>query len=531
MKINNKYNLSILVGSLLFAIIYSLTVWTVWWPQWQAGSGQQLIFNWPDANANYFSAKVLAEEHTFKVFEPLNLSTDNLLHTRSLNVIDGFLLPMTWLPNIAIFALFFALLGAFGVLLLTPLLSAAIVFLVYKILELVFQDKRLAFFASLLFWPLAPWFYFSQLAMLTNILFIFLVVLAAFLFAKKSYWSASLFLSLSLMCRPTELVWLLLSFVCLFYWQRRQFSRQQLISSVLVFAAVVLAGLYLNKIVYGSYFSFGYINFQDKTLPTEILDRQTNVFAWLKAIFIPFGFNLKLIVYNFAKYFVKLVWPYIILALFGLFYWFKNRRSEKLWSGYLVLNIIIFVFILLFYGSWDLADPLVKNLNFISSSYVRYFLPLYILLLPWAAHALSVWSKHARWPKVLVWPLLIILAAFSLYSAYGAKYDGLFKHQQYLAGYWQEFSLVKNLAPQGSVIVTERADKIFFPYYKVVVPQGDLPLWPRLAKIVEQVPIYYYSDKDQNALAAEQAAAAQSGLQLSDKIEIANGFFLYKIHN
>ena len=105
-------------------------------------------------------------------------------------------------------------------------------------------------------------------------------------------------------------------------------------------------------------------------------------------IFIPFGFHPRLILNNFSKYFYQLIWPYIIIAGFSFIFLIiklkvtKNKEFKRRWKYYLLSLLIIFPIILIYYGSWDIADLLVKKLNIISISYVRYFIPLFILILP-----------------------------------------------------------------------------------------------------------------------------------------------------
>ena len=88
--------------------------------------------------------------------------------------------------------------------------------------------------------------------------------------------------------------------------------------------------------------------------------------------------------------------------------------------------------------------------------------------------------------------------------------------------YYQQFAAVKDIAPQNSVMITDRSDKIFFPYYKVVVPQGDLPLFERLDNIVVYANIYYFTDKKFEDIDL-------SPLQITEEHIINNNFKLYKV--
>lgn len=89
-----KYSLLVIIGCLVFFLLYSYTNLLVWWPQYEVL--QHLAFNWPDTNANYFFAEQFGRFNSLFSLEYLNLWTDNLFHTRSINVIDGWLVPMTF---------------------------------------------------------------------------------------------------------------------------------------------------------------------------------------------------------------------------------------------------------------------------------------------------------------------------------------------------------------------------------------------------------------------------------------------------
>lgn len=519
---NHKYKKLFLPGLFLtFFLLYSFSIIFIWWPQYQIIG--QFIFNWPDANANYFFAKNFAENYSLISPEPLNAVTDNLLHTRSINVFANNLVPMTFLPNIVIFGIAYKLLGSLGVLFLVPLLAILSAYLFYSLLKIVF-NKHLATIALLLLLPLAPWLYFANLAMLTNMLLICLFLLALYFWAKERYYVSALFLGLALICRPSESIFLFLPFAFLFYWQNPQQRRHWPWSLAIIFI-LLLVFFSLNYSVYGHWLTAGYFNLQTQSVPTEFLGQENNFQQWLKMLVAPFGLNFSLIIYNVSKYFAQIFLPYLILAALAIFYSIKRSADSLKWQRYLFIAVLNSLVLILYYASWNLADPVVKNLNVLSSSYVRYFLPLYILWLPLSALALVDIFAKKYWPYFIV----VLLGTISIYNAFWAKPDGLLAHKYYLGQYFEQFQAVKKIAPKQAVIVCEREDKIFFPYYRVVVPQGDLPTWPRLEKIVDQAPLYYFTNRSVEDLAVEQIYAKANNLQLVNPIEISGGFRLYEI--
>jgi len=404
-------------------------------------------------------------------------------------------------------------------------LASISVYIVYKLVFYIFKDIHLAFLVALLLLPLAPWLYFANITMLPHILFIFLLLAGWLLIIKHwqnnkiLYWIlGSLLLSLAVVVRPTEIIWLALISILILLWQRQHINFKKILISLLIFTLIIAWFLYLNKFTYGSIFSFGYLNLQTGGTTSEL----TN--SWL-----PFGFNFKLILTNFFKYFISLQSFHFTFAVAGfILMWFKIKKgthnaTTHIWQKYFKLSLIIFVVILLFYGSWDIADPLVKELNTISISYVRYFLPLYIWILPLVALGIKVLFYNRDKLNYTAYLIMIIgLSIFSFKTAFFAKHDGLLATRDNINIYYQQFAAVKDIAPQNSVMITDRSDKIFFPYYKVVVPQGDLPLFERLDNIVVYANIYYFTDKKFEDIDL-------SPLQITEEHIINNNFKLYKV--
>lgn len=538
----NRYNLILFFVVILFFGLYSFNVWSLWLPNFSAY--QHLIFNWPDTNANYFFAKLFAEQNTFAYPEKLNLLSDNLLHTRSINVYEGNLVPMTFLPAVYIFALFFKMLGSTNILWLTPLLASLSACVVFRLSKHIFQDKHLAFLIALLFLALAPWLYFANVVMLPSILFIFLLLVAWLFYAlyfqqvELIYWTlASIFLSLAVLVRPTEFVWVLFSALLVFLFNRRKVSFFLLLITGVIFANFLFMALYLNKITYGNYLSIGYQNLQTGALPTEFGQNNWDYVGFLKLAIMPFGFDLKLIAYNFYNYFVEIVWPYLIFVLASLYYLYKKiklkQSKRKIWLKYFAILATIFILILLYYGSWDLADPLVKNLNKISISYIRYFLPLYILIVPMTAYGIKrlFWREDSFVSSMLVYFMIILVSVVSVRLAFFSPNDGLLKNNESITEYYEQYKIVSEIVPVDSIIISDRSDKIFFPKYKVIVSQGDLPLWPRVANLIERQDVYFYTNKTDSALQLTKDKAAKSSLNFSEGKDIYNNFRLFKINN
>jgi len=397
---------------------------------------------------------------------------------------------------------------------------------------------------ALLFLALAPWLYFANVVMLPTILFIFLLLLAWYFFAlyfKKVdfvYWSlASIFLSLAILVRPTEFIWVLLSTLIVFYFNRHRLSLFLLIFSIIIFANFLYMALFLNNISYGDYLSVGYQNLQTGALPSELSDSKFDFLGFAKLAIMPFGLNIKLSLANIYNYYIEIIWPYFIFAVASLYYLFKKIKNREkgagIWSKYFLVTGTIFIFVLLYYASWDLADPLVKNLNKISISYIRYFMPLYILTLPLTAYAIKrlFFKKDRFLNSMIIYFMIILLSIVSIKMAFYSPNDGLLKNRQNIIEYYDQYREANKVADKNSVIISDRSDKVFFPKYKVIVPQGDLPLWPRVANLIEETSVYFYTNKTDNALILTKEKAAESNLSFGEAIIISKDFRIFKINN
>lgn len=534
-KAHNHHNKILLFGFLVFLVLYNFTNIFYWWPT-LAGTGH-LIFNWPDATANYWFAELFAKTNKLWSFEYLNILSDNLIHARSINVIEGNLVPITFLPAIAIFGGAFRILGSFGILAFTPFLAALSGLLVYRLMNYIFQDKDISLISTLLFWSMAPWVFFANVVMLPNVLFIFLI-LAGFwalakslFFSKPLYWIlACLFLSLAIFVRPTEIVWLAIIFIYVLYINRAKINWKNYLYGVLILAATSFWFLSLNKITYGAYFSLGYFNLQSGNLPLEFDNANSyGLLNNLKLLIAPFGFDFILIFKNIYKYFVKIFAPYLILAFIALVILFYKKKATGVWKKYIIISPIIFIVIFLYYGAWDLADPLVKELNKISISYVRYFLPLYIWTLPLVAWAIKkIFFGPTKINKISYYIIIAALILSSVKLAFYSKHDGLLKNLDNLASYKEQYQALSQQVEEQAVIISSRSDKVFFPEYRVIVYTNGTDIWPRVAKIASVAPIYYYTDQN---ISVDQEILNGLNWTLEDKGQIWHNFKLYKVVN
>lgn len=522
MKINKYNSIGLLIAVFSF-LAYAVPIFTLWWPQWQPD--KHLAFNWPDAQANFWAVSQIVDHQSVGYFEILNLPSQNILHTRSQNVIDGVIVPMTFLPLLFIFSSLSWLFGIFSSLFIIPLLAAISLYLLHSLSAKVFANERIGTLTTILLATLGPWYFFASQPLLPNIVIIFLVLLSFYCLVEKKFLAGTLFLALAIVSRPPEIVWLLPLVLLVLYFAKPKISKIRFLNIFILLVAIIVWALYLNKAVFGSYFLSAYSNFQDNSLPSETVVSSTNILTWV----FPFGFHPYLALKNFIKYFILLTWPYILLAMLGAWSLFKTKKI--LARKYFIILSLVGFLLVFYYGSWNLADPLVKNLNHISISYVRYWLPIWVLLIPLAA--IGIEYIASRFKLNFFWRIFILLAlaSFSLAKVYYAKNDGILAQNRVVRAYYQEWQNIKKVAAPDSIIISERSDKYLYPYYRVIVSQGDLPLWSRLEKIIGVVDIYYYGNLDSQFFANTKKEAAINNFSFGFPIGITAENNLYKILN
>ncbi|MCX6743250.1 MAG: hypothetical protein NT116_03355, partial [Candidatus Parcubacteria bacterium] len=266
-------------------------------------------------------------------------------------------------------------------------------------------------------------------------------------------------------------------------------------------------------------------------LPTEFKTSNSNALNFIKFVFLPFGIHPKAILQNFYHYYFLLFWWLFLSAVFGGFIFVRNYQEKK-HGIYFLLSFIICIYLLLYYGSWIFADSLTLALNKIGISYVRYFLPIYILSLPLAAIFCEYFLKLFTNKKVKILLslfLVLIFLGFSINAVYLAGNDNLIKIKQSTKDYTEMSSKVIDLTENNAVIISSRSDKMFFPERKVIGAWqiNDFETW---VKIIEAgTPLYYFATESVDYLSKLNDLLYEYDLELSDETQIKGENYLYRI--
>lgn len=454
-------------------------------PQTGGENPPHLIFNQPDESINYLFTRAFALDGQFAISLGFDqkVSLDQI-HPRSTTVVDNNLVPIGF-PGInvlfgSVLAFLTMLFGAvsfnvFAVSLI-PFLAAISPLLLYGIVRRVF-DRRIAFVSSLLMYATPAWWYYASRPFQHNTLFVFLLLLGLFFFARAlgqdqkmrmftCFWSGVGF-SLALYVRPSEFVWVSVLVIALLIATRNKWRGSDIVMGF--FGVVIVALLFFatQTAYYGHPLGSGYV------VPVQgsaglITDGPQDI-SILKAVLLPFGFDFKYVAVHVYFYLVKFIWVWFGLALVG-FVLFVSKKEEtftqkKKW--YAGLYTAIAFYILVFYGSWSFFDNLAGIASF-ASSHARYFLPVYIGALPFVAFLLLYLYEKRKHAVSSV--ALIVLCGGLVYQSYTTvfnSYEGLRQVKTTVNEYYSYQDKLSELVGDGT-IVTRYGDKYIFPLWDVV---------------------------------------------------------------
>jgi len=469
------------------------------------------MFISPDALANYLFSSELAESSRLHLFEPMNLELADSLYPRSTFSIQGHILPISFLGLPFLYGLIAKIVGSGGMLLITPILAGLAIFAWRGIVARLYND-RIALLAALLLAVHPAWWYYTARGMMHNVLFVSLLIFAAWLLVvrpiKSKRFSPNLLgsgflLGLALFVRTSEIVWLLplVILVMGFFWKKLSWK-----PVVIFFVSILIAlvpMLALNNSIYGSPTSFGYISQIDpgvetfNQLPSEQIE--TVVSEPLQSI-LPFGFDPRATVRHMVDYGFNMFWWISLLTVIGLLLAFykirepKTGRDRPRWAFHASFFLVGAILSIL-YGSWTFTDNPDPNSITIANSYVRYWLPIFVMTTLYAGIALN-WLKenmmHQRTTKITSIALLLIIVLLGFRTTFFTVDDGLYFIRTNLIRSAEIKETVLELTEEDSVIIVDRADKIFFPERLVRYPLRNDLTYELMPRIVIRAPLYYY---------------------------------------
>ncbi|MDD3711541.1 MAG: glycosyltransferase family 39 protein [Patescibacteria group bacterium] len=569
-------------------------------PYWQK-THDFIKFSSPDENANYIFTNLYKESSGLSFYEEYNIVAEDIIRPRSYYSYKGGVKPVSFLGMVIIYGNLAKVFGSSIIPFLTPFFASMGLFFYYLLIKKLFGRKNaLVSFFVLFSFPVL--FYYSARSMFHNVLFLTFFIMSLYFlsllfqkisprkrlinntgfkeegdlgsksivskFNKKEYYNqlfsydflyaslVGLFLGLAIGVRASELIWLAPAGLVFLIsrWKKLSFFRLAVFLSFVFIA--LLPVFYYNQILYDSPFYGGYYE-MNKSLENissasgaiirsfftgHLSDAKNFVKSIFNTIFY-FGFHPLQSFKMFYIYVAQMFWYLFIPFVFGFLYtiFFQKKIFKKIWPYGLAWLILSFILIL-YYGSWKFVDNPDPNSFTIGNSYTRYWLPIYIALIPFVSVFILNISKIFFFIKnkmvyriiniIIPIALVIFIILTSFKFVYSGSEEGLNRYFQNLSGAKVEVEKVLSLTEENAVIITEYHDKFLFPERRVIVGRFDDDNMNRnYAKLTKYLPVYYYNftlpEKDMEYLNNRRLKDFGLGIELFEGVN--ENFSLYKI--
>lgn len=461
------------------------------------------FFNSPDENANFVFINQFAQNNSLAI--PLEKDYgifSEFIHPRSTFVIENGgqeILPVGFWGIIIFYGLLAKIFGVYFIVFLTSILTILAGLAFYKIIEKIW-NKNIAIYSTILFYIHPVIFYYTARSLFPNIIFTDLLLLALYFLLTKPFKNIFLknnlddiigfmILLTAILIRPSEIVWLFIAGIILLFIYKKEISNKSIVIwsviSFLFFLVFLLVNTFLYESPVGSYVSSNSL--------------QINSYL---AYFFPFGINFNLILSTGYFYFVKLFLPFVLLSLAGVFVflynWRKNKEITKNQKVFFLLFSFITVFLFIYYGSYKTELYYQKT---IGVAYDRYWLPIFILSLPFIAYFFEYLKIKFKYKKdYFIYSFITILFLVSLKLVFISTNGFLFIKNE--LDYQKEVRQdVLSKYNDSVIILTDSEDKFFWPDLAVIVRVFDPNVAKNTLKMLEKdYDMYYFSFRDEKRL-------------------------------
>lgn len=495
------------------------------------------VWNSPDETANAFWAGRVAAGQAPLLRDPVVGLGGGAVHPRSFAVYGDAIVPGSF-PGL------FLLYGAVNfftrlpLAALTPILTALAGVVFFLNMRRLFES-RIAFLAAVLFYLHPAVIYYAGRGLFHNLLFVDLLIFAAALFVLRPMhfvfgknetlddFFGGLLFGAGLITRMSEAPWVLLAAAVFIPFVKKD-RWKRLLAAAAGLALPLFLFMYFNSITHGSPFSTGYAV---PSLPASVPGTSAPGASQTERQLLPFGFHPRLVALNVWNYGLKFFWWLAAPAALGAAVFLSRWRKETaLRKTYFCLALGVAVWLAVFYGSWFVRDRYDPWQVTIGTSYVRYFLPVYVLSLPFASAGL-LWINerfHGRRPWLLR-SLVLLAAILSLRIAVIGGDESLIAVRRTLIGNAAKKEILLKWIPEDAAVMTDRFDKVLFPERLRILPLQDEASFDAASVLINYVPVMYYGlDLGDQELSALRELAGRRGLDLEEVGRPVAGETLYR---
>ena len=493
--------------------------------------GVDAHFTSPDETANYYFTELFSDSGRLRYQEPLHEIGAGLIRPRSTVMVGEYVAPGSFLGLMVLYGVIAKIFGSGIILLLTPIISVVGVLFFYKLIKEIFTN-RIAFISALLLFILPPFWYYSSRGMFHNILFIVLFIIGLYYLTRIFTASlqklsvrlhivfSGLFIGLALFVRTSEISWILPLLIILVFFLRKKVGWSKSILFVAVVVFIVGGFLLINQSVYESIMASGY---STSSIDTSSVQTTTTSFlnTVTKLIF-PFGVDFQKIG-SAAYHYLLIMFPWFsALLIVGLVTVLKRNigrlpNSISAWIPntentnprqrlYLMLYVLCGSWLVIYYGSFSFIEHFNRSEIILGSSYLRYWLPIFVFGLPLCVTAILCLSNLIKKPVIRSSIITIFIGIFVLLSCNVTMLDplqGLVQLKKHNITAQSKSTLIDQITEKDAVIIAGHSDKVFFSTRKVMavapseVARGCFVIKSLLS---DNIPLYYvYNPLDSTA--------------------------------
>lgn len=462
--------------------------------------------NSPDEAANRIFATEFAERGRLWRSEPLDAVAPGVVHPRSMRIANGVQVPVGFIGLPVLYGGIARVLGTEAIPFLAPVLAALAVLAWAGIAAKLFGDERIGILAGGLLAVHPVWWYAASRTLQPNVLFVSLLIGALWFFIASPLKGvrraipAGMLLGLALAVRPSEAYWIALGVMTILVVLRDgRAAKDACIAAIC--AAVMLVPFFVTQHgLYGSIFATGYgAGIDTEVVGAAVGGNAAKLLGPLRPYLFPLGFAPRLAFRTFATYGIGFFgwWSCIVGAGLAAYAALLVRRKVTVTRGTAAATaavLLVALWLILFYGSWVIKDTPDPDAITIGSSYLRYWLPLFVVsTLPaaWFAGRVLPRLRSALVTSLVIALVILAIGSVSAVQIAFAEGEGLVRMKADLERYVLDRDAVLAATEEDAVIVVDRSDKVLYPHRSVVVPLRSEQTYAALPLLVAHTPTYY----------------------------------------
>ncbi|MEY4723066.1 MAG: hypothetical protein RLZZ324_579 [Candidatus Parcubacteria bacterium] len=476
----------------------------------------------PDENAVRVYAERFSSSGLLYLADPIAMFAPDRIVPRAVRMVHDLAVPVGFIGLPVIYGGIAAATGTAALPFMTPVLALLAV-AAWGALVARFFGARMGWAAAVLLAVQPVWWYETARTLQPNVAFAAFCVFALyFLFASPferardrnlgSRWLkhadaglAGVFIALALATRSSEVYWFfIITLTALAVSRLRNVPWLRLVIAAVTALFIFAPFVAMNADLYGSPFATGYGTGTDVPVAVATQGHGNALLGAARPLLFPLGFAPRTAFANFWAYGVHMFpwWAWLVLCAL-VAYVITAAREWR--AGILVLcpkrmaflsaAAALSLWLILFYGSWNVQDNPDPSAVTIGSSYLRYWLPLFVastVPVAWLITRAS-YALPRRTGMAMFVSFLALASVAGAYDVFYAPQEGLIAIRRNLfASQAKADAVLAATAEKDAIIVVVRSDKFLWPARHVMVGLRDDGAYATLGYMKNKAPLFYF---------------------------------------